>query len=107
MLADYFDPADSPYHRSVAHALLPNAVARALYVNVAPDLQHWLRERAAEYANQSRHIEPGIVALWYVILEFVFRTASGVVVGSIAGHWSHLYLDSQTCFGLPMLGAGI
>jgi hypothetical protein len=96
-----------PVHRCVAHALLPNAVAGALYVNVAPDLQHWIRERAIEYANRSRQMEPGFLALWYALLDLVFRTASGVVVGSIAGHWSHLYLDSQTCFGIPLLCAGI
>lgn len=102
MLADCLDPPDHPHHRGIGHALLPNALASAVYVNIASDWQRALRAKAATFAQAAAQALTPIEQCWYQFLEL----ACLALAGALAGHWSHLYLDSQTCFGIPLVCPG-
>jgi hypothetical protein len=106
MLADKLDPPDHPHHRGNGHALVPNAIVAAAYANIVSDWQQALRAQATAYARIAAQIPPGFEQCWYRILEFLCRALSGAIVGPLVGHWSHLLLDSQTAYGIPLAYAG-
>jgi hypothetical protein len=86
----------------IGHTLLPHALASAVYLNIASDWQHVLRAKAAAFAQAVAQAPTPIEQCWYQFLEL----ACLALGGALAGHWSHLYLDSQTCFAIPLVCPG-
>jgi membrane-bound metal-dependent hydrolase YbcI (DUF457 family) len=106
MLADKLDPPDHPHHRGIGHALIPNTVLAAGCVQIAADWQTKLRHHAADHTTIATFAPSGFGVLSHHLLELLCLALSGAIAGAIGGHWSHLYLDSQTTFGIPLLLRG-
>lgn len=106
MLADKLDPPDHPHHRGIGHAIIPNALAATGYAQFARKLQEGLRTRATEYDTAAAQTAPGTLQMWYFLLAFLCRVGAGAIAGAVGGHWSHLILDSQTAYGLPLFMKG-
>jgi hypothetical protein len=106
MLADRIDPPEHPHHRGLGHALVPNSLAAAAYVPLAREWQQTLRLKAQGYESMAAQAPPGSPQWWYVVLAYCCRLASGALAGAVAGHWSHLILDSHTTCGIPVFLQG-
>lgn len=106
MLADKLDPPEHPHHRGLGHAVIPNALVTAGAITLVSEWQQSLRRNAAEFEIKAALQPSGYGGLFYHFLALVCRFVSGALSGAIAGHWSHLVLDSRTPFGIPLLVPG-
>ena len=103
-LPDGIDPPTWPGHRSVGHAVVPNAIVWTGYCNQVPGIQQGLRTSAARLEDQARQDPDLVRALFLFAGAFGCRLLSGAVVGLPAGYLTHLAMDATTPRCLPAFG---
>lgn len=101
LMPDWFEPADSPNHRSLFHGLLPNALFIIYCARRLRPSQSSLRSRADDHAEMARQAQTAGSKFWHCVLEFSCRLLSGAAAGALAGYGSHLALDFVTPRSLP------
>jgi membrane-bound metal-dependent hydrolase YbcI (DUF457 family) len=100
---DHLEPAISSWHRSICHSYALAAVGLA---RLPQQLSAW-QEHSRNQADL--HDELGMVCtddasrLWHLLCAFLWRLASGAVLGFAVGYASHLVLDCATPRGLPLV----
>jgi len=98
-LPDIFEPATSPFHRSLFHSwtfATGGAVATPTGVK---KLKTYAEQRVMHYELR-RAMDPAN-GFWYVIAILFWKYVVQFVIGLIAGYASHLALDATTPMGLP------
>ena len=103
---DVVEPATTPRHRDVAHSLTANALLAIGVREWVPQSVEWLRGRANEVEQLAAKQTNQLMRVALEIGAVLIRVLAGVVVGVVAGHFSHAALDLTTPMGLPLLGAG-
>lgn len=103
-LPDLLEPAVTPNHRKVAHAVMPNAAIAEILIKNVPLWQEILRKHAAQAALRRKQAPSDTERAFNLISELFFLLAAGAVVGLPAGYASHLVLDARTPKGLPLIG---
>jgi hypothetical protein len=101
LMPDWFEPADSPNHRSLFHGLLPNALFFIYCARRLRPSQSSLRARADDHAEMARQAQTAGSKFWHCLLEFSCRLLSGAAAGALSGYGSHLALDFVTPRSLP------
>jgi membrane-bound metal-dependent hydrolase YbcI (DUF457 family) len=107
ILPDIFEPATTPNHRGVAHAVVPMAAVGVALWKIAGNWQDRLRTKADEFKWRAANEPNDFLRFVYSIAEFVLRALSGAIAGVIGGYASHLALDAMTPAGLPWLARGM
>ncbi len=102
-LPDILEPAQDPWHRSVAHALVPAGVVGRTFVPRIPRAQQHIRAWADRCRVQSEAATNNRDRIIFLLAEMACRFAAGAMAGIAGGYASHLLLDADTPRGLPLL----
>jgi membrane-bound metal-dependent hydrolase YbcI (DUF457 family) len=104
---DKIDKPNSPRHRGIAHAVIPQLLALLLVIGIGLGLREYLLRKADELAEKRR--EPGCTRFDEVILAFLEFAAGFLAefpIAACGGDVSHLLADAGTPAGLNLLGPG-
>lgn len=103
VLADLAEPATWPGHRQFAHSVTCAGAVVQVAATVAGSWAAYWRARAeslrAAASLESDPTERLLLGLQAVVAHLL----AGFLIGLVAGHFSHLVLDSQTS-PLPLVG---
>jgi len=113
MLPDIFEPADSSWHRDVAHSATVGGGVLALRATLAEMAQE-CRDKAQQYRAIQMVVVPGLSTfvpapadplkqLLGNLAELFWGLLAGFLNGLSAGYASHLLLDAATPRGIPLL----
>ena len=105
-LPDWVDPPTCPNHRHYGHGVLTVAGTVAVTAEFILDLQHRLRYRADELAQNRIYLRDDFARLINWIEELLLRFLVGMLNGITAGYISHLALDAFTPSSLPIFVRG-
>ena len=103
LLPDWFEPANSPYHRKFFHGLLFNAAIIGFFARKICPCQSSLRARADYEATLRKQTQTTGSIIWHFLLETSSRFLAGAAAGAIAGYGSHLVLDAFTPRSMPLI----
>ena len=102
-LPDVLDPPLHPRHRSLAHGLVPVAVAGRVGAMALDRCQVRLRAEAEHRASLRRAAVTPLQRVWHAIVEVLCRLGAGAMAGLLAGYGSHVALDAFTPASIPLV----
>ena len=95
-IADSIDLPTNPHHRSIAHGMIPNAMATPLFLSLLKTVQTWLGENATKYQTKANSTKSLFIELWNNFLSLLCHFGARFIAGIGIGHLSHLALDIRT-----------
>lgn len=104
-MPDIIDPAISPRHRCVGHAVAPAGLVAISYASNLVGWQTWLRRYADHFIAEAEASCDEAVRSNKLLAATACSLAAGLIAGFLAGYFSHLATDALTPNGLPIFGS--
>jgi hypothetical protein len=89
-IPDIVDPATSPNHRAIGHAVVPAVAAMSWYLENVGDWQDAFRNRSRQFMDEANRSDKFLETVVNMVIAIFFGLAAGATVGFAAGHVSHL-----------------
>ena len=85
-LPDLIDPPDCPNHRGIGHSVFAITIAGTVIYKNLSDWQGWFRDLADRARARADSATDELSRAFFVIAEFLFRAAAGLIAGVIGGY---------------------